>query len=233
VLLDEIDHIYIVNLKSRVDRRREMERQMRRLGLGSDPRVHYFDAIKQDQAGPFLRIGSHGAFLSHLAILKAHEHTNETILILQDDCDFLPGAKHTKVVDEWDILYGGFHQLDEGDLHLSNIQGAHCMAFRPRVISPLAKYLEGIYAGEVTFEKTGDVQSSIAPPIDGAIVWFRRAHPEVRTVFHQISYQRSSKTDIGNPSAIDRFPVLARIFRLALRWARRAALRLNGSPGRQ
>jgi glycosyl transferase family 25 len=229
VFFDQFDKIYIVNLKSRTDRRREMQAQMRQLGLSNDPKVHYFEAVEKADPGPFLRKGSHGAFLSHLAILKANEHSDRTILILQDDCDFLPGARNAEVTAEWDIFYGGYHQLDPGDVHDSNIQGAHCMAFRPHVISPLVNFLEAVYARRARFEHASVSDYSIAPPIDGAIVWFRRAHPELRTVFHQISYQRSSKTDIGNPSAIDRFPTVACISRLVLRLVRRVRIRMNGS----
>ena len=231
MLFDAFDHIYIVNLRSRPDRRREMQRQMSLLGLSVDPRVKYFDAIRTADPGPFLRVGSHGAFLSHLSILKSHIHTNETVLILQDDCDFFPNAAQAHIRPDWGIFYGGYHQLDPGDLHLSNIQGAHCMAFRPQIIPRLVEFLEAVYTGscdpivEACNRPSGKV---IAPPIDGAIVWFRRLNPDVLTVFRQISYQRSSKTDIGDPSVIDRIPLLAVTSRFLLRLYRRARLRFAG-----
>jgi len=228
VIFDEFDHIYIVNLKSRPDRRREMRTQMRLIGLADDPRVAYFNAIRTKDAGPFIRVGSHGAFLSHLAILKRHMNTDETILILQDDCDFVPSANERVIEGRWDLFYGGYHQLDPGDVQESNIQGAHCMAFRPKIIPRLVEFLEAVYSGlyrPASIENMDSSNSAIAPPIDGAIVWFRRENRDVRTVFHRISYQRSSKTDIGDPSLIDRIPPLALISRFFLRMFRRAKTR--------
>src|SRR5690606_22876196 len=99
----------------------------------------------------------------------------------------------------WDILYGGYHALNPSNLQNSDIIGAHCMAFRPNVIGPLVDFLETIYSGRTTLpaEMAGlGADSRIAPPIDGAIVRFRRANPKVRTAFEPVSYQRSSRTDI-------------------------------------
>ncbi len=40
------DRIYIVNLPERTDRRREMEDQLVKVGLGGHPRVMFFPAIR-------------------------------------------------------------------------------------------------------------------------------------------------------------------------------------------
>jgi glycosyl transferase, family 25 len=219
MLFEAFDRIFVINLESRKDRRIEMEEQLSHVGLARDARVRFFSAIKTDDSGPFLRQGSHGAFLSHLAILRSQIGRQETVLILQDDCNFLPGAENTVIDKEWDLFYGGYHQLDLGDLHASGIQGAHCMAFRPHIIPPLVEFLEAVYDGshDQLKEQANKGSVAIAPPIDGAIVWFRRAHPEIRTVFQKISYQRSSRTDIGDISLIDRVPFLARILRSLIR----------------
>ena len=234
VFFDQFDRVYIVNLESRPDRRREMVKQLRTVGLEGDPRVQFFKAIKTSDAGPFARVGSHGAFLSHLAILKGQAGRNETVLILQDDCDFVPGAQTAEVSEEWDIFYGGYHQLDPGDLHSSGIQGAHCMAFRPGTIPTLVEFLEAVYAGSYRPENEARIDggSQVAAPIDGAMVWFRRAHPDVRTVFQMVSYQRASRTDIGSLSKIDRFPIVASAFRALSRTFRRLKLALKEQSAR-
>jgi len=225
-MFDQFDRIYIVNLRSRADRRREMHKQLKMVGLESDPKVVFFDAIKTGDPGPFARIGSHGAFLSHLSILEKHAGSSETVLILQDDCDFVPGAENVELGPAWEIFYGGYHQLDPGDVANSNIQGAHCMGFRPHVIPALVDFLASVYSGAYRPAHEVNGNDVIAPPIDGAIVWFRRAHPEVRTLFEQVSYQRSSRTDIGDLSLLDRVPPLASISRALFRFARRTRLRL-------
>lgn len=203
-----------------------MEQQLSKVGLRGDPRVTFFTAIKKDHPGPFLRTGSHGAFLSHLEILKSQRGLDATVLILQDDCDFVPDVLSTSVQTDWDILYGGYHELDPTDLQNSDIIGAHCMAFRPRVIGPLVDFLEDVYSGDIATQDAngGSPEAQwIAPPIDGAIVWFRRLHPNFKTQFQKVSYQRSSRTDIGQRRPLDRIPVpfLANFVRFFLRRYRR------------
>lgn len=223
MFLDQFDKIYIVNLQSRPDRRRDMEEEMARLGMRTDGRVHYFDAIKKAEPGPFSRVGSHGAFLSHLAILEAHRDLHQTVLILQDDCEFVREVLDSPARNGWDILYGGYYASNPADLQQSDIVGAHCMAFRPNIIPRLADFLRSVYEGK--YRPPGLPQDCRAAPIDGAIVWFRRAHPEVRTLFQQVSFQRSSRTDIGDLSAVDRFPRLASSGRALLRLWKRQNLR--------
>jgi hypothetical protein len=48
----------------------------------------------------------------------------------------------------------------------------------------------------------------VRPPIDGAFVWFRSAHPDLATVFARLGVQRSSRTDVGDQKWFDRVPVL-------------------------
>lgn len=219
MFFDEFDRIYVINLRSRPDRRLEMEQELRKVGLDGDERVAFFDAITRDNPGPFKRVGSHGAFLSHLTIFEMHLDTFDSILILQDDCDFIskPGRVHSS---EWDILYGGYSASDPSDLHNSDIIGAHCMGFRPAVLPPLVTFLKAVYNGQ--YRPPGVPLDAAAAPIDGSLVWFRRCHPDVRTVFQKVAFQRSSKTDIGEPSLIDSYPAAARVLRRGMRALRRA-----------
>jgi glycosyl transferase family 25 len=228
LFLEQFDKIYIINLQSRADRRQDMEAELARLGLGGDGRVHYFNAIRQAEAGPFPRVGSHGAFLSHLAILEAHQRSGETVLILQDDCEFIQEALQSADSGDWDILYGGYYASDPADLQGSDIVGAHCMGFRPDVIPRLVEFLKAVYEGK--YRPPGLAPDSRAAPIDGAIVWFRRAHPDVRALFQLVSFQRSSRTDIGDLAAVDRYPRLASSVRAILRFWKRQKLRLLGFP---
>jgi glycosyl transferase family 25 len=218
MFFDEFDRIYVINLRSRSDRRQEMELEFRKLGLEGDERIVFFDAIACDDAGPFKRVGSLGAFLSHLAILEMHRDTQYTLLILQDDCEFVPIVGRVQS-SGWDILYGGYTASDPSDLINSDIIGAHCMGFRSTVLPSLVTFLRAVYSGQ--HRPPGIPLHAPAAPIDGSLVWYRRSHPEVRTVFQKVAFQRSSKTDIGDPSAIDRFPTAARLLRRGLRAVRR------------
>lgn len=212
-MFDHFQHIRIVNLPQRGDRRRDMRRQLDKLGLRGDQRVVFFNAVQKNDPGPFLRVGSHGAFLSHLALLREAAGAQGATLILQDDCNFLPAAVGYRVPD-CDIFYGGWEWVsDTGDLTGSEVVGAHCMGFSPRAASLAVTYLDAFYSDpdfrpDPKAAAVDGYNPAIRPPIDGAIVWFRRAHPELTTVFADLARQRASATDIGHRQWFDRVPLI-------------------------
>lgn len=208
-----------------------MEREFRRVGLGGDPRVTFFDAISCADSGPFLRRGSHGNFLSQLALLKEAAVANESILILEDDCDFLvPQVLEFEMPERWDIFYGGYLDArDPDNLDGSDIVGSHFMGFSPRAAQAAARYLtdylEPDFAPDPRAAAEPGYDPAIRPPIDGAYVWFRRAHPELRTVFSQLGVQRSSRTDVGDQRWFDRTPGVRELAGLARKAAKGLGLR--------
>lgn len=220
------DRIQIVNLPHRTDRRRQMEREIATVNV-SVP-VSYFPAIKMEDPGPFMRVGSHGAYLSHLEILKGAAARGESVLILQDDCQFLPEARAYQLPAGTDIFYGGYSASDPDDLHGSTIIGAHFMGFSAAAAIKAANYLEALldpaFPPEPAAARVPGFNPAIRPPIDGSLVWFRRLHPELRTEFAMLSTQRSSPTDIGDLSLIDKLPI-PRWAAGILRKARSALLR--------
>jgi glycosyl transferase, family 25 len=227
-LFAAFDRIRIVNLASRTDRRAEMEGQLVRVGLDTDPRTEFFAALSFDQPGPFRRTGSHGAFQSHLALLRGAAEAGESILILQDDCDFLlPQISDYRLPDQWDIFYGGYHASNPANLAESDIVGAHFMGFSPRAVRVavdyLTLYLEPDFVPDTRAAADPAFDPAIRPPIDGAFVWLRRAHPELITVFEMLGVQRASRTDIGDKRFFDRVPGLRTLATIARR-IRRSAL---------
>ena len=229
-LFAAFDRIRVVNLPERTDRRAEMRRELRRVGLSDDPRVEFFPAVTCTDSGPFRRIGSHGAFRSHLALLEQASEADETILILQDDCDFLlPALADYRLPDHWDIFYGGYVASDPRNLPESDIIGAHFMGFSARAARTAAGYLQrylqpGFPADAKAAAQPG-YDPSIRPPIDGAFVWMRRAYPELVTAFAMLSVQRPSRTDIGDQRIYDRVPGV----RTVAGWLRRARNSLLGA----
>ncbi|PKP96129.1 MAG: hypothetical protein CVT74_17950 [Alphaproteobacteria bacterium HGW-Alphaproteobacteria-13] len=212
-LFSNYDRIRIVNLPERADRRREMEQELANFGVTVGGNVSFFPAIKRDESGPFLRVGSHGAYRSHLAILKDAAQRGESVLIFQDDCEFLPGIDAFELPEGTDIFYGGYSASDPDNPQDSEIIGAHFMGFSADAAQKAALYLEALLDPAFPPEpraasKTG-FNPAIRPPIDGALVWFRRMHPEIRTEFALLSRQRASRTDIGDRSFIDRLPIPA------------------------
>ena len=227
-LFDAFESIRILNLPHRSDRRREMMGELAKFGLADDDRVSFFPGSTRTDPGPFASAGEHGCYLSHLALLKQASAEGKTILVLEDDCDFLPEASDYELPQEWDIFYGGYTAEDPDDLETSNMIGAHCMGYSPRAAKAFAAYLESLL--EPDFEPDalavarGNYEPGVNPPFDGAIVWFRRAHPEMKTVFAQIAIQRSSRSDIASGTLLDRtLPAAASAARKAKNWLRKRA----------
>ena len=227
-LFDAFESIRILNLPHRTDRRREMLGELAKVGLADDPRVSFFAGSTVTEAGPFASAGEHGCYLSHLALLKDAGKDGKSVLVLEDDCDFLPQAAQYELPSDWDIFYGGYTAEDPGSLETSNIIGAHCMGYSSRAVSAFATYLEGLlqpgFEPDPVAVARGNFRPGLNPPFDGAIVWFRRAHPEMKTVFAQIAVQRSSRSDIATGNLLDRtVPAAASAARKAKNWLRKRA----------
>lgn len=214
MLWDHFDRIRINSLVHRADRRSEMTDELNRVGLGGDPRVAFFDALVFPDAGGFRGIGSNGSFNSQLTILTEAAAAGESVLILEDDCDFAPGTETYQLPADWDIFYGGYEASDPDDLPGSDIIGAHFMGFSKRTVPLAAAYLRSLlkpdYTPDATAVARGHFNPDIRPSIDGAYVWFRRAHPELKTVFAvpEIGLQRPSRSDCTKPRRRDTLPVL-------------------------
>lgn len=211
------DLIRIINLPARVDRRRQMEAELRRVGLGDDDRVAFVEAIASDTAAPWRLKGERGIFLSHLKVLREAAASNSSVLILEDDADFTGAVESTEIADDVPIFYGGYEASDPRALHSSDIVGAHCMGFSAETARVLVPFLEELF------------HHPSPPPIDGAYVWFRRANPGVKTQFAVpvVAVQRSSRSDIAQLRFYDRWPGLreaAGLVRHGLRAAQRGSI---------
>lgn len=198
MIFDSFDMIRIINLPERTDRRRRMEGELLHAGIAGDPRVAFFPAIRPTEKLDHMSIGARGVFLSHHAILQEAAAKGASVLILEDDCAFVPDIRHYRAPDDWDIFYGGYYADQPDRLQDSDIIGAHMMGFSAAAAKRVADYLGNLKP------------DGIHPPIDGAYVWFRRAHPDVKTVFAQpaIGNQYASRTDIGDLAIYDRLPVV-------------------------
>ena len=136
------DRIRIINLPSRPDRRAEMLRELRRVGLGDDPRVQFVDGILVEDKAPWRAPGEKGVFLAQLGIITDAAAAGESVLILEDDVDFTPAAVSWGRPDDCDIAYGGYFPADPNDLQSTDIIGAHCIGFSARAVQALAPFLE-------------------------------------------------------------------------------------------
>tara|TARA_R110000787_G_scaffold111730_1_gene220729 strand:+ start:96661 stop:96882 length:222 start_codon:yes stop_codon:yes gene_type:complete len=67
-------------------------------------------------------------------------------MILQDDCSFSSKLRKNSIPENFDIFYGGYSAADRNNVETSDIVGAHCMAFSPRIIGPIADFLSAEYS---------------------------------------------------------------------------------------
>jgi len=206
-LFESFDRIRVVSLPDRQDRRRSIARQLKNIGF------EFFDAYRVSEPGPFSKAGSFGAYLSHLQILGEAALRDESVLILQDDCIFRPDA-YGYQVPSCDIFYGS-HGSDEDCLI-----GAHCMGFSAPAAKLakdyLLKLLDPTFPADPVAQMDPGFDPLIRPPIDGALVWFRRAHPDLKTAFALLADQRRSRSDVS-PGTVDRLPVVREAARFT-RW---------------
>lgn len=231
--LDTIDRLYVINLKSRPDRRREILSELGRIGLDAgSPIVKMFDAVKPDTAGTFPSIGARGCFLSHLGVLQhARGNGYRAILILEDDATLTPECL-TQLASvmgdlgttEWSIAYLGHRiapeQMPGPDLAWSEhwrelpagtgIETTHAMLIHQRATGPIIRYLERMVARPAGHPGGGPMH------VDGAYSWFRRDHPDLLTLVTPQQYvvQRASRSDIAPASWKDRMPFLALLRKL-------------------
>ena len=219
-LFDVYARVCVVNLPARNDRRREMTAELKRLGIANDPRLTFFPAIAPDLSEPWRSRGERGCFLSHLAILRTADAAGQSVLILEDDCDFTDAAGDSGWGRGTDIFYGGFGAADYSDLRHADIQGSHCMGFSRGVLPELVQFLEQL------------AEEPAPPPIDGAYVRFRKASPRFQVDFAlpQVAVQRQSPSDIA-PGRFDRSRALAFLARIARRLNRRRYRRLKMMEG--
>ncbi|WP_135502443.1 glycosyltransferase family 25 protein [Roseovarius aestuariivivens] len=219
-ILSVFDHVFIINLKSRADRRREMREQLELVGLSADhPAISFFDAVRPDAPGGWPSIGARGAFMSHLGVLsRARDMGLQRILVLEDDVDWTrsflmhgPAALERLEGDEWGIVHGGLRQATKGQgdeaISLESVPAdtelllAHFLGFSGDTIARAEAYLKAI-----TARPAGDAAGG-PMHVDGAYSWFRRDNPDIATWICDpaIAVQRASRTDIHELRWFDRF----------------------------
>lgn len=119
-----------------------MDKALARMGLARASRVSYFAAIRPIDAGKFTSIGARGVYESQKQILCEAVEADESILILEDDCDFVSGAETFGILENWDIFYGGHNAAQPNDLQNNDIIGAHMMGFSRLGAKAVSAYLE-------------------------------------------------------------------------------------------
>ncbi|MEG3123318.1 glycosyltransferase family 25 protein [Sphingomonas sp. GB1N7] len=227
-LLAKFDQIRIINLPERKDRRREVTKELARIGALGDPQIAFFDAVKPTDPADFPSLGARGCFMSHLDILRAAVADGVgTLLIIEDDFNFTDdfAMSAREQIDrlfgaDWDIFYGAYRlhgAMPVAGIPLSPeiaVETTAFVAFNSLALPRVIAFLEGILTRPAGSPDYGPMH------VDGAYSVFRRLHPDVVTYVAspKLGYQRSSRSDISDSQPlIDRIPVLRDLATLARR----------------
>jgi glycosyl transferase family 25 len=225
--MSQFDRTIVLSLASRPDRRADMSSELARIGW-PEHQITWYPAIDPREAAGFRNAGYRGCFLSHLAALNLARNAGyQTVLILEDDCDFSPSFPAVAAAlagGAWGIAYlGHVEQVDIGPSPLVewlpslSVKLTHCYAVQGFVLPSLCAYLEAMI-----LRPAGSVNGGPMSP-DGALSWFRRAHPDICTLLASpsVAGQRSSRSDL-RPRLWDRVPGVRHAAAAFRRWDRRS-----------
>lgn len=223
-LLSIFEHVYVINLPTRDDRRKEIERQLARIGLSFDnPAVTLFPASRPLEKGEFPTVGTRGCYESHMAVMAdAKKKGCMSYLVLEDDADLsidfeqrIEALAVTAGKTDWDVFYGWTPETYGQKVQTSSDQLveipaqqsvllAHFVGFKCSILDQMIPYIEAIY-----HRPAGDPQGG-AMHFDGALAWFRASHPQIRTfaTVAPIAVQRPSRSDIHSLKWYDRSKLL-------------------------
>jgi glycosyl transferase, family 25 len=195
-------------MPERTDRKREMSRQLSKIGWKSE----FFSAMRPESSGDFSSIGARGCFLSHLSVLKTAATFDRHLVLMEDDLNF-----NDRFIELWSKALGSLpaaqifypaHGTDgDGVLQINHqigLQGAHFMVSNKR-------------------GHCFDYQSSRNDPGSSRGAPTRRPYARRWSLFHDqasnpdlrtyafapsLGYQRSSRSDIEGQKFFDRVAVM-------------------------
>ncbi|MBR0697781.1 glycosyltransferase family 25 protein [Bradyrhizobium lablabi] len=213
----EIDK-FVINLPSRMDRRCEMEHQLRLVGWED---AHFFAAVRRDELCGFPSAGAHGCFLSHLEVLRRAR--GRPILIMEDDLNFSNDfpirwqEALSALPDDWSIFYPGhYNSLPQGLTVLDPNEGMLCAHFMMINRDAVPAIVQGL---EAILSRTPGHPDGGPQHVDGAYSTIRKQNPQLKTYIHgpSLGYQRRSRSDISRSKWFDRFSALSPIVATARR----------------
>ncbi len=225
-IIDYFDHAYVVNLSDRTDRRRQIEKEFRRVGVElPGEKVEFFTATRPADKGNFHDIGTRGCFNSHRSILElAYQKRLRNVLIFEDDVSFRDvGADFEHQVigelakNDWDIVFFGYAQPNDEALKgpllrwPKEIMGTHFYGLNGKSISTILQYMNECELRPRDHPDGGPM------PMDGVYNHIRYIKPNINLFISapSLGYQRSSRTDVAQMHFFDKIvwlrPLLDRL----------------------
>jgi glycosyl transferase family 25 len=225
-IIGYFDRSYIINLSDRTDRRRQVEREFRRVGVNiPSENVRLYTAIRPTDKAGFMDIGTRGNFTSHKNVLElANRDRLRNVLIFEDDVSFrnVEGAFEQKLLtqlarEDWDVVFFGY--LSPPDEGLTgplmrwpkDILGMHFYAVNGRFIGTMLEYMNECEMRPRDHPLGGPMTA------DGAYNHIRYVTPNINVFLSvpNLAHQRSSRTDIASTRGFDRIVWLRPFLRSA------------------
>jgi glycosyl transferase, family 25 len=213
-VIEHFDRSYIINLADRTDRRRQVVREFRHVGIDiPNENVRFYTAMRPADKAGFQDIGTRGNFTSHRNVLElAIRDRLRNVLILEDDVSFrsVGDAFEQQLItqlslQDWDVVFFGY--LFPPDDSLSgplrrwpnDILGAHFYAVNGRFIGTMLQYMNECELRPRDHPDGGPM------PADGAYNHVRYVIPKINVLLSVpgLAYQRSSRTDVASPKIFD------------------------------
>lgn len=215
-LTDYFEKTYIVSLPDKHNLRQQTIEEFNLVGWNIDnSRINFFDAIRPDDRLNFASIGARGCYESHLQLIKkflssTSDNCGGNLLIFEDDISFEVNLSTTPETvaeilerNDFDIFYFGFKSSHikppEDGLEIFSpspgtpIRTTHFYALHRRCLKNFIAHLEGILCGTHP-ESLGHMH------YDGAISWFRKLNPDLKTFVcnPSLGSQRPSRSLISS-----------------------------------
>ena len=227
---DFFERTYVINLPERVDRRKDIVRELDKAGLPLTPnKIEIFSAIRPDSAGKFPSISIRGCFLSHLAVLKqAKREGLANVLVIEDDLTiakkFVPNQAaivEQLTQSDWGFVYFGHiaEVPEDAPVKLQPfpadewILTAHFYGVNSTIFDRLIDFLEEVQ------QRPADHPQGGATYPDWAYSYFRAQNPDVLTLIAapNLGWQRSSRSDLHGTAWFDTTPVVRDLVGVARR----------------
>lgn len=228
-LADLFGSTFVINLKERKDRRKEVVHELDQIGMQLAPgQVEFFSATRISEAAGFPSPSVRGCFLSHLGVLmEARKRKLSSVLVLEDDVAFSSlinqhlATLRLALSGKWDLAYLGHVEKVSSEPPLSLIPfpgplvTAHFYAVNGAILDRLIEYLQQVLNRPPGHPLGGPMH------VDGALTMFRQANPDVVTLIAQpnLGWQRSSRSDIHS-NWYQSAPILGEVYDAA-RYIRR------------
>ena len=214
-IVNSFDRSYIISLADRLDRREQVTREFRRVGIDiGRGKVQFFDAIRPAERGEFADIGSRGCFMSHKCVLEiAAGERVKNVLIFEDDVSFrwFSAAFERELVArlsqvEWDLMFFGYGSPSENGLKgpllrwRGDIRCTHFYAVNGNFVAKVLNYMNECE------RRPRDHPDGGPMPVDGIYNHIRYIDPQISLLLSvpNLAYQRSSRSDILELGGLDR-----------------------------